>query len=106
MSMDYDPEDDDGHGPWFYTEYGVLCSCRYPVDKDERCTRPRGPAAEREALFGALFEMVDGVLDNITYYGSIAVNDGHVDDLRAAHTAIAEWHAHHKIENGEWVKTS
>lgn len=30
----------DHHGPWHYTEFGVLCSCGAPVDTDERCTAP------------------------------------------------------------------
>jgi protein gp37 len=28
------------HGPWFSVEGGTLCSCRAPVDGNERCTAP------------------------------------------------------------------
>lgn len=79
---------DDDHGPWHYTEYGVACHCGYSVDKDERCTRPRGPDAEFNQLVGNLFDTVDSLLCEIDRK-EVPVSS--VDDLRAAHEALAGW---------------
>lgn len=92
-------DDDDGHGPWFYTEFGVECSCRYPVDKDERCTRPRTPQGQHDALVGKLFEAADNLLTCRSVDQHAVVDDSCIDDLRAVRDELSEWRA----DNADWL---
>lgn len=87
-----DNGDDDGHGPWFYLEDGVLCSCRHLVDQDERCTRPRGPRAKFDARMGALFDAADALLDFLDGPAAeaSAPPSALLDDLRAARNALSD----------------
>lgn len=32
-----EPDEDDEHFPWHYTEYGVLCACGDAMDAEENC---------------------------------------------------------------------
>jgi hypothetical protein len=85
VALESEEDDDDGHGPWFDVGGAILCSCRYPVDKDERCTRPRTPEAIRDALLGALFDAADGLLDRLDHgFVTVDADDSYVYDLRAA----------------------
>lgn len=93
-------DDDDGHGPWFYTEFGVECSCRYPVDKDERCTRPRTPQGQHDALVGKLFEAADSLVEQVARHGLDAGSTGnYVHDLRAVRDELSEWGE----ANADWL---
>lgn len=87
-------EDDDGHGPWFDLGGVVLCSCRYPVDTDERCTRPRTPRAEQDALTGTLFEAVGALLARFDRGpDTVDCDESPVADLQAAYDELAAWGA-------------
>lgn len=85
-----DDGDDDGHGPWFYTEFGVMCSCRHSLDSNERCMRPRTPEGIERERTGALFEAVDNLLMERKQRPDGQVTESSYDDLQAALDALSE----------------
>lgn len=85
-------DEDDEHGPWTYTEFGTLCFCGYPVDSDERCTRPRTLRGRLDALTGKLFEAADNLLTEFDRAGRTdGAIESSMDDLRAVRDELSEF---------------
>lgn len=83
-------DDDDGHGPWHYTGFGVMCSCHHSLDNDERCMRPRTPEGIEQERAGALFEAADNLLTERKQRPGGHARESSYDDLQAALDALSE----------------
>lgn len=91
-----DEEAEQGHVPWSYTEVGVRCACGRWMDRDERCTRPRGSRAEHDDLTGTLFEAAQAVLEQADRDDLVGAWSDVIADLQEAVDNLAAWVEKHQ----------